>query len=422
MVRADTVIRNGRLVSVTTREILPWEVAIRDGRISYIGPDAGCVTGTDTVVIDAGQRFLVPGLISAHDHYEMTLMSAVPFTEAVLPKGTTAAIIDPHDIVNVLGIAGMRLLIEESQLTPLKAFFMVPPCVPPAPGLEDAGCEVHLEDVQEGMQLPRVLGLAEAMDFARIIARQPEMMRILDWARGLNLLVDGHCPEVRGADLCAYISAGPIRTDHESTSLEEQIEKLRQGMYVIVRRGSIDEPMSAQDLIAQVNDSSNILLAVDGCISVEDIIEHGHMSYALRQIMAEGVDPLIAIQMATINVARCYGLDERIGVIAPGRCADVLFVGDLNRFSVERVMVDGVFVESPLRLPRYAYPDSALTTVALEPVSRKDLIVRVPAERGRERVSVRVIGVADGALVTEERVETLDIHEGVPVKSNDNKS
>jgi len=409
---ADVVIQNGRLVSVSTREIVPWDVAIAGGRIACLGPDMSSAIGPDTHVVDAGGRFLVPGLIDAHTHYEMSLMSAVPFAEAVLPHGTTAALIDCHDMVNVMGMEGLRLMIEEAQRTPLKAFFTVPPCVPSSPGLEDAGCEVRLKDVQLGASLPKVLGIAEAMDFNRILAREPEIMRILHWARDKGLPMDGHCPEVRGAALCNYIAAGPIRTDHESISVEEQVEKLRLGMKVILRRGSISEPTSAAELVDQVDDTGSMLLSTDGCIGVTDLLEQGHMDWAVHQLISEGVDPLVAIQMATINVARTYGLDHRIGLIAPGRAADILLVEDLEQFSVSQAMVNGDLVEQSPSFPRFAYPEKALKTIDLAPVSVEDLMVQAPGGPPRGEVQTRVIHIVDGALATEEWIETLPIHNG----------
>lgn len=414
MEKADVVIQNGRLVNVATREILPWEVAVVGDRIVFVGPDANSFIGPETRVVDAREQFLVPGLISAHDHYEMTLMDPVVFAEAVLPAGTTAAVIDPHDTVNVMGMEGMKLLVEASQLTTLRNFFMVPACVPPAPGLEDAGCTVRLEDVQRGLALPNVLGLAEAMSPLRILnPGDGEMQEIMAFAREQELWVDGHCPELFGPDLCRYIASGPIRSDHESLTVEEQIEKLRLGMYVILRRGSVQEPMSAGEFVARVNDTSNILLAVDGCISVEDMLEHGHMSWAVRQIIAEGVNPLVAIQMATINIARAYGLDHEVGLIAPGRAADILFVDNLEQFDVNRVMVRGEFIELPLSFPRYEYPEWALATMNLGPVSAECFVVQVPGEGQGGEVRVRVIGITDGSLVSEELIKRVTVRGGV---------
>jgi adenine deaminase len=209
-----------------------------------------------------------------------------------------------------------------------------------------------------------------------------------------------------------YIAAGPIRTDHESTSVEEQLEKLRMGMRVILRRGSISEPTSAADLVGQVGDTSGILLSTDGCVGVGDISERGHMDWAVRQVIAEGVDPLVAIQMATVNVARAYGLDHRVGLIAPGRAADLLLVEGLEQFGVSQVMVDGDLVDPSLCLPRYAYPEAALNTIELAPVSADDLAVRAPDGLQRGSVQVRVIHIVDGALATEEHIEALEVRNG----------
>jgi adenine deaminase len=412
MQTVDAIIRNGRLVSVSTREIVPWDVAIAGGHIACMGPELSSSAGPDTRIIDAGGRFLVPGLIDAHTHYEMSMMSAVPFAEAVLPRGTTGALIDCHDMVNVMGMEGLRLMIEEAQRTPFKAFFTVPPCVPSSPGLEDTGCEIRLKDVQLGASFPNILGVAEAMDFNRILACEPEMMRILHWARGEGLSIDGHCPEVRGAALCTYIASGPIRTDHESTSVEEQVEKLRLGMKVILRRGSISEPTSAGELVVQVDDTSSILLSTDGCIGVSDILNQGHMDWAVRQLISEGVDPLVAIQMATINVAQAYGLDHRIGLIAPGRAADILLVDDLEQFSVSQAMVNGSLVEPSPSFPRFAYPAEALRAIDLAPVSAEDLEVHAPGGLEQGEVEARVIHIVDGALATEEHIETLAAYSG----------
>lgn len=401
------VIRDGKLVNVVTREVLPWEVVIDGLVITFIGPDAsGFITST-TEVIDAKGMYLVPGLVSGHDHTEMAGLSVVPFAEAVIPAGTTAVMLDPHDTVNVLGIDGLRMAIEESRLTSLKTYFMVPPCVPPAPRLETAGCRITLSDVQRGMGLPGVFGLAEAMDFNGIIRGNPVLTEIFDWAREKHLMVDGHCPELRGADLARYIAAG-IRTDHESISVEEQIEKLRLGMYVILRRGSIQEPMSAGELVRQLTDTSGLMLAVDGCISVEDILEHGHMSWAVRQIIAEEVDPLVAIQMATINVARCYGLDQRIGMISPGRSADILFVGDLTKFDVSAVILDGEIVKGRPTFPRYQFPRHALSSIHMKEVSTEDLAITATGKSAR----VRVIKINEGSLLTDEIHEDFVVQDG----------
>jgi adenine deaminase len=414
------IITDGQLVNAATREILPRQVVIDGPIITFIGPDASSFITSTTEVIDARGRFLVPGLISAHDHTEMGLMSVVPFAEAVLPFGTTAVLLDPHDTVNVLGMQGLQLAVEESKLTNLKCFFTVPPCVPPAPRLETAGCRITLKDVQKGMGYDRVIGLAEAMDFNGILREDPVLMEIFGWAKRQKFMVDGHCPELRGADLARYIAAGNIKTDHESVTVEEQLEKLRLGMYVILRRGSIQEPMNAGELINQLSDTSRLLLTVDGCISIEDLLQHGHMSWAIRQIITEGVDPLIAIQMATINVARCYGLESQLGLIAPGRFADILFVSNLTKFEVSAVMINGEILSGQPTFNRFQFPDVALHTIQMEEVTVDDLKVIAPVNSGSS-IKTRIIELVPDTLLTNEIIEDLQVQNGevLPDPSHD---
>ncbi|MHB9032058.1 MAG: adenine deaminase [Anaerolineae bacterium] len=408
---ASLVVRNCRFVNVVTREVLDWELACCGTSIIYAGPDAVSLIDEDTTILDAQGQYLLPGLISAHDHNEMTMMSMVPFTEAVLPQGTTSVILDPHDSVNVLGIAGLEAMLAEARDLPLHTVFMASPCVPSAPGLEHAGAEIGVRELAEMVALPGVRGVAEAMDFLGIINPTPEREAMLAWIRDNHLLVDGHCPELRGMDLNRYIAAGPVRTDHESASVDEQLEKLRTGMYVILRRGSVHEPMLASDLVNQLADTSNLLLAVDGCISVEDILQHGHMAWAVRQIIAEGVDPLVAIQMATLNVARCYGLDSQVGLLAPGRLANFILVDNLANFRVQAVYANGGRVPERLSLPRYTFKPQVTDTLRLNYLTAADF--SIPAPTGAEQVTVRAVGVGNGALLTDEVIAKLETSQGL---------
>jgi adenine deaminase len=407
---ADYAITNARLVNVTSATVQEVDVLLKNGLVAWIGPRKSGRKSVKT--LDANGKYLLPGLIDAHTHYEMSMLSAVPFAEAVVPQGTTAAMIDPHDIVNVMGMRGMLLLAEEARTTPLKAFFMVPPCVPSSPKLEDAGSTVALADVQQGMKCDLAWGIAETMDFVRVLEREPELMRILEWAREQGLRVDGHCPELRGDPLQAYVATGPILTDHESTSVEEMKEKLELGMRVILRRGSLSEPASAADFVNSLRDTSNVLLSTDGCITVGDLLQKGHMNYALRCIVEEGVDPITAVQMATINVARCHGLERKLGVVAPGRVADLVLVDDLERFEVSAVFVDGSPVPplGSLHLPRYTYPQEAMTTVVLPRVQASDFTIPGPVKEGPARV--RVIRIVDGTLATEAEAHEVSVNDG----------
>jgi len=305
----------------------------------------------------------------------------------------------------------MHHFARELAMTPLKAYLMIPPCVPGTPTLEEAGANMTLEDMQAAMQLPNAWGIGETMDFIRVLEQEPEIMSILAWGHNQNLRIDGHCPELAGDDLQAYIAAG-ILTDHESVSLEEMLEKYRLGMKVILRRGSLKEPVRAGDFTAQLPDTTNVLLSTDGCIYLDDILDKGHMNRALQAIVAEGVDPITAVQMATINVARAYGIDNKIGSISPGKKADMVLVSDLESFDIEAVFVDGKqFDASNYTIPSYNYLSEVLNTVKLGEVSPETF--KIPAPIASGEVKVRVMTIIEGTVATREEHELLPVQDGL---------
>lgn len=407
--RADLLIRNARVVNVFTKQVEEVSVAVAEGTIAWLGREDGESTRQADIIYDAGGKYLIPGLIDAHCHIEMSFMSAVPFAQTVISHGTTAAVLDMHDVCNT-GLDCMHSFAREVASTPLKSYLMVPPCVPGTPNLEEAGANMTLKGMQEAFALPRIWGVAEAMDFNRILDREPEIMAILAWAREKGLRIDGHCPELRGDDLQAYLTTG-ILTDHESVSLEEMLEKYRLGMKVILRRGSLEEPVRASDFINTLADTSNALLATDGCIYLDDILDYGHMNRALKAMVEEGVDPITAVQMGTINVARAYGFDHLMGAIAPGRCADMVVVSDLQNFDVEAVFIDGRrFEEEDTQIPRYSYPHEILNTVKLGPVTAETFAIKAPVNAGE--VTVRVMTIIDGTVATREDHEPLAVTNG----------
>lgn len=407
--RADLLIKNARVVNVFTRRVEEVEVAIAEGVIAWLGNESDSNSREAEIVYDAGGKYLIPGLIDAHCHIEMSFMSAVPFAQSVIAHGTTAAVLDMHDVCNT-GIDCMHNFAREVSATPLKAFLMIPPCVPGTPTLEEAGANMTLEYMKEAFNLPRIWGVAEAMDFNRILDREPEIMAILAWARDKGLRIDGHCPELRGDDLQAYLTTG-VLTDHESVTLEEMLEKYRLGMKVILRRGSLEEPVRASDFINSIADTSNALLATDGCIYLDDILDYGHMNRALKAMVAEGVDPITAIQMGTINVARAYGFDHIMGAIAPGRNADMVIVSDLQSFDVEAVFLDGKqFVNKNIEIPRYSYPPEVLNTIKLEPVAAGTFVIPAPVREGE--VTARIMTIIDGTVATREDHELMTVLNG----------
>lgn len=407
--KADLIIRNARMVNVFTRQIEECDVAVAAGTIAWIGKDHAEKPREAEVIYNAGGKFLIPGLIDAHCHIEMSFMSAIPFAQTILSHGTTAAILDMHDVCNT-GTHCMHSFARELACTPLKAFLMIPPCVPGTPTLEEAGANMTLKDMKEAMDLPNAWGIAETMDFNRVLERESEILSILAWGQEKGLRIDGHCPELVGDDLQAYIAAG-ILSDHESVSLEEMLEKYRLGMKVILRRGSLEEPVRAGDFTARLNDTSNVLLATDGCIFLDDILDKGHMNQALKDIVSEGVDPVTAVQMATINVARAYGIDHQIGSIAPGRKADMVLVSDLENFAVEAVFIEGKqFKQEGFITPRYQYPQEVLNTVKLDLVSPETFNIKAPAAAGE--AAVRVMTIIEGTVATREEHEMLPVKNG----------
>lgn len=409
--KADLIIHNAQVVNVFTKEIEKIDVAVAEGVIAWMGSPNSSETRDAQVIYDAEGKYLIPGLIDAHCHIEMSFMSPIPFAKTVIKHGTTAAILDMHDVCNA-GINGMHNFAKEIACTPLKAFLMIPPCVPGTPTLEEAGANVTLKDIKEAFSsLPNAWGIGETMDFVRVLNQEEEMMSILAWARQQNIVIDGHCPELRGDDLQAYLSAGML-TDHESVSLEEMLEKYRLGMKIILRRGSLKEPVRAGDFVAKLADTTNVLLSTDGCIYLDEILDKGHMNCALKEIVSEGVDPVTAVQMATINVARAYGVEHQIGAIAPGRKADLVIVNDLVNFEVEAVFIDGkLFDESNYEIPAFNYPEDVLNTVKLGEVTPDKFAIKTAAET--DEVKVRVMTLIEGTVATKEEHEVMTVKDGL---------
>ncbi|HZJ84365.1 MAG TPA: adenine deaminase [Syntrophomonadaceae bacterium] len=403
---ADLIIKKAQVVNVFTKEIEELDVAVAEGKIAWLGLDD--LNRTAKKVYDAKGHYLIPGLIDAHSHIEMSFMTPIPYAKTVLGHGTTAAILDMHDVCNA-GINCMHSFAREIAQTPLKAFLMIPPCVPGTPKLEEAGANMTLADVKEAMNLPSTWGIAETMDFNRVLDREEVLLSILAWAREKGLRIDGHAPGLVGNDLQAYIANG-ILSDHESISLEEMLEKYRLGMKVILRRGSLEEPVRAGDFIDALADTSNVLLSTDGCLFIDDLIEKGHMNWALQAIVSEGVDPITAVQMATINVARAYGFDHMMGAIAPGRAADMVIVGDLKDFAVSAVFVDGQEFDPDVEIGTYFHPAGVLNTISLGEVEASVFAIEAPIKEGE--VQVRVMSLLDGTVIAEEEHETMLVEGG----------
>ncbi|WP_104666062.1 adenine deaminase [Ensifer adhaerens] len=402
---ADLVIRNGKWVNVYSGEIIPGtDIAVKAGRFAYVGPNASHTIGEGTRVVDAGGRYLVPGLCDAHMHVESGLVTVTEFARAVIPHGTTTMFIDPHEIANVLGLAGVRLMNEEAQSLPVNVLVQVPSCVPSAPGLETAGAELSAEDVAEALAWPNVIGLGEMMNFPGVAGNDPKMMAEIAATQDARLTVGGHYASPHlGREFHAYAAGGPA-DDHEGTTVDDAIARVRQGMRAMLRLGSAWYDVAAQ--IKAVTESGldprNFLLCTDDSHS-GTLVHDGHMNRVVRHAIAQGLKPVTAIQMATLNTAQHFGLEREIGSIAPGRRADLIVTSDLAALPIEMVFARGELMAENGTLardiPAYVYPESARNTVHLgRLLAAADF--DIPSNARATRARVNVIGVVENQAPT----------------------
>ncbi len=412
---ADMVIRGGQWVNVHTREVLPGQdIAIADGRVACVLPDASANIGPETQVIEAEGRYMVPGLIDAHMHVESGMLTPAGFAAAVIPHGTTTIMHDPHEIANVMGLEGVRLMRDESLIQPITMLTQMPSCAPSAPGLETTGHPITAGEVAQAMGWDGVIGLGEMMNFPAVSAGDPAMLSEIAATRAAGKTVGGHyaSPDL-GRAFSAYV-AGGAADDHETVSEAQAVARVRQGMGAMMRLGSAWHDVQAQiTAITQRGlDPAGFMLCTDDS-HAGTLVHDGHMDRVVRHAVDCGCDPLVAIQMATINTARHFGVERELGSITPGRRADVVLTSDLRALPVEMVVAQGRLVAEDGRLlvdcPRIDWPDSARNSVHLGRVlTAADF--RVPAE-GRE-ADVRVIGVIENQAPTRALTATLPIRDG----------
>ncbi len=422
---ADLVIRGGRVVSVHTREVLDWELAVTAGRFAYVGPDAGHCIGADTEVVDAGGAFLIPGLCDGHMHIESGMLTPAEFAAAVIPHGTTTMFVDPHEIANVLGLRGVRLMHDEAMRQPVSIFVQMPSCAPSAPGLETTGQEIGPEDVAEAMRWPGIVGLGEMMNFPGVIAGDAKMLAEMAATAAAGKVIGGHyaAPDL-GPAFHAYAAGGPA-DDHEGTREEDAIARMRQGMRAMIRLGSAWYDVKAQITAVTEKglDPRNMILCTDDCHS-GTLVRDGHMNRVLRHAIECGADPLVALQMATINTATHFGMEREIGSIAPGRRADMILTDDLSELPIRKVWARGRLVAEAGRLlatcPHLDWPQEVRRTVHLgRELTAADFAV--PAPQGATRVTARVIGVVENQAPTRALSAELEVREGAvrPDESRD---
>ena len=405
---ADTVVRGGRWVNVHSGEIVPGtDVAIVAGRFAYVGPDASHAIGDATRVIEADGRYLVPGLIDAHMHVESGMVTVTEFARAVVPHGTTTMFVDPHEIANVLGLPGVRLMHDEAAELPVNVYVQMPSCVPSAPGLENAGATLGVAEVREAMAWPNVIGLGEVMNFPGVAAGDRTMLGEIAATRAAGKTVGGHYASLDlGLPFAGYV-AGGAADDHEGTRAEDAIARVRQGMRAMLRLGSAwyDVAPQLKAITEHGLDPRYFVLCTDDSHS-GTLVADGHMNRVVRHAIAQGLRPMTAIRMATLNAAEHFGLERELGSITPGRRADLILTSDLATLPIEEVLARGESLATDGRLtadiPPADYPASARGTVNLgRALVADDFAVAAPeGAAAGDVVTARVIGVVENQAPT----------------------
>jgi adenine deaminase len=426
---AERVLAGGRVVNVLTREVYEADIAIEGERILLVG-DCSELVGPSTQVIDVSGKHLTPGFIDSHMHFESAMLTVTEFTRLSLPTGTTCLVSDPHEIGNVLGPLGIKAMCDEAALMPHHVHSRIPALTPDSPGLETAGYTITSRDVPEMLEYPTVSGIGETQGITaagQVYRHNAGVFRdtIVStvYARAAGKKVDGNAAELFGKDLAAHIIAGGTDIScHETTTKAEAVEKLRQGVYMLMREGSTQRnmPECVRAVTEEGLDSRRVILATDDMLA-EDIAKRGHMNDIISRTIKRGVAPVEAIQMATINAATWQGLDD-IGVLAPGKLADIAVIdGPLEDMNVSMVFVGGKLVakdgELLIDLPPYTYPDAVKHSVRRSPVEPDDLRVHSGSDGP---VTVRCIGLILDQNLSDAVEAEMQVLDGVVVPQPEN--
>ncbi|NCW07743.1 MAG: adenine deaminase [Rhodobacterales bacterium] len=414
---AELVVQNCRLVNVNSREILDgWEVAVVKGRFAYVGPNAKHCLGANTTVFDAKGKFIIPGLCDGHMHIESGMLTPAEFAAAVIPHGTTTMFTDPHEIANVLGLSGVKMMHDEAMMQPINIFTQMPSCAPSAPGLETTGFEIGAEEVAEAMKWPGIIGLGEMMNYPGVINGDPKMLSEMAETMDANKTVGGHyaSPD-RGIPFHAYVAGGPS-DDHEGVAEDDAVARVRQGMRSMLRLGSAWYDVESQITAVTEKglDPRNFILCTDDCHS-GTLVNDGHMNRVVRHAIDCGCDPLVAIQMATINTASHFGMERELGSITPGRRADFIVTSSLRELPIESVFARGQCIAEHGKLltdcPHYPWPSTARETVKLgKKLKANDFTISAP--EGVSSVKAKVIGVIENQAPTKSLEFDLPAEEG----------
>ena len=410
---AQTVIVNATVVNVCTHELMPHtDVAISMGRIAMVGDCRHCI-GPDTQVVDAQNKWLAPAFMDGHIHIESSMLTAGEYAKAVVPHGTSAVFMDPHEICNVLGLEGVRCMLQDAKRTPLKAIMSTPSCVPAVPGFEDTGATIEPEDVAQTMEWEECSGLGEMMNFPGIVYGDDRAHAIVGETLKADKIATGHfsIPETDKM-LNAYIAAG-IRCCHESTDAQQALAKMRLGMYAMFREGSAWHDLKeVAKAITEHNVDTRFACLISDDAHPHTLIEKGHLDHIVRRAQQEGIDAITAIQMVTINVAQCFQMDHDMGSITPSKCADMVLLDDPVDCRINTVWIDGELVAQDGKLvvdvPPYCYPDWATQSMRLAPKTAADFVVPHIGTHAK----VRVIEVIPARTGTIEKTAVLPVVDG----------
>ena len=414
---ADLVIQNCCWVNVHTREILPnSNIAIKNGRFAYCGPEISHCIGNNTKIVNGEGRFAVPGFCDAHMHIESGMLTPGQFAHAVMAHGTTSMFTDPHEIANVLGLEGVRLMHDEAIIQPINIFTQMPSCAPSAPGLETTGFEISPTDVEEAMKWPGIIGLGEMMNFPSIINGDEKLLSEIAITQNAQKIAGGHyaSPDL-GKNFHAYVASG-VSDDHEGTCEKDALARARQGMRSMMRLGSAWYDVESQitAITEKKLDSRNFILCTDDCHS-GTIVNDGHMNRVIRHAIKCGCEPVEAIQMATINTATHFGLERELGSISPGRRADIILTSDLKELPIEIVFARGVKVaehgSSIIDPVLLKWPNSVRNTVKLEKkLNAENFLIRAP--KLKNTAKVKIIGVIENQAPTKLLKGVLPVENG----------
>ncbi|RXT14845.1 adenine deaminase [Ammoniphilus sp. CFH 90114] len=399
---ADLVIKNANIINVFTGEEMTGDVAIANGVIAGIGNYEG------KTEIDAQGRHLIPGLIDGHVHIESAMVTPKEFAKVVIPHGVTTVIADPHEIANVHGLDGIHFMLNASVGIPLDVFYMLPSCVPATP-FENAGAILSAEDLAPLYHHPRVLGLAEVMDFPSVASTSPEMLNKLADANRYQAKIDGHAAGIPSDSLNIYMAAG-IKTDHECVTASEAKARLDAGMYLMIRQGSVARDLEALLPAVTASNARRCLFVTDDK-HLDDILYEGSIDFNVRLAIKQGIPAITAIQMATLHAAECFGLSQ-LGAIAPGYQADMVLLDDLETLSISHVYKRGQLVYQTNHIVSSAFPDPPATTklpgsVKLNTITDECLAIPLTSNQ------CHVIEIIPNSLITNHLIEEVDVDHGL---------